>query len=235
MERTVSGTHMLQGISSMATKAVLADLAALCLQAGGAPITIESVGGVDATRRVQAGEAFDAVFLASDAIDKLLASGHLLPGSRVDLMRSGVSVAVRLGATIPDIASEAALRAAVQAAPSIGYSTGPSGVALTRLFARWGVATQLQDRMVQAPPGVPVGQLVAEGQVALGFQQTSELLHAPGITLVGPLPSEIAIVTTFSAGICSTSQQIDATRTLLQFFASPDALAAKQRQGMEAA
>lgn len=219
----------------MATRAVLADLAAQCVQAGGMPIRIESVGGVDAARRVQAGEAWDAVFLASDAIDKLIAGGHAVAGSRVDLMRSGVSVAVRAGSPVPDVSSETALKATVLAAPSIGYSTGPSGVALTQLFARWGVSAQLQDRIVQAPPGVPVGQLVADGKVVLGFQQTSELLHVPGITIAGPMPPAVAIVTTFSAAICTTCLQLDATRALLHFFASPAALVAKQRQGMDAA
>jgi len=198
-------------------------------------MAIESVGGVDAAKRVQAGETFDAVFLAGDAIAKLISSGHVLPDSRVDLMRSGVSVAVRTGAAVPDIHNEAALRAAVLAAPTIGYSTGPSGVALTQLFERWGVVADLQSRIVQAPPGVPVGTLVAEGKVALGFQQTSELLHVEGITRVGPMPAEVAIVTTFSAGICATCRDVPATRALLEFFASPAALPAKRRQGMDAA
>jgi molybdate transport system substrate-binding protein len=233
MQNTPATT--LTGISSMATRAVLADLVQAYVQQGGTPIAIESVGGVDAAKRVQAGEAFDAVFLAGDAIAKLIASGHVLPDSRVDLMRSGVSVAVRAGAAVPDIHNEAALRAAVLAAPTIGYSTGPSGVALTQLFERWGVATEVQSRIVQAPPGVPVGTLVAEGKVALGFQQTSELLHVEGITLVGPMPAEVAIMTTFSAGICVTCRDVPATRALLEFFASPAALPAKQRQGMDAA
>jgi molybdate transport system substrate-binding protein len=225
----------LQGISSMATKAVLAEVAQAYIETGGSEICIESVGGVDAAKRVKEGEAFDIVFLARDALDKLEASGHLLPGSIVDLMRSGVSVAVQAGSTLADISSEAALRAAVLAAPTLGYSTGPSGVALTQLFVRWGVAEQLQSRIVQAPPGVPVGQLVAEGKVALGFQQTSELLHVAGITIVGPMPAEVAIVTTFSAGICANSRQTEASRALLRYFASADSLAAKKRQGMDAA
>lgn len=229
-----SSNTPLTGISSMATRAVLADLVDAYVRQGGRSITIESVGGVDAAKRVQAGEAFDAVFLAGDAIAKLIASGHVLADSRVDLMRSGVSVAVPAGAAVPDIGSEAALRAAVLAAPTVGYSTGPSGVALTKLFERWGVAEALQSRIVQAPPGVPVGTLVAQGQVALGFQQTSELLHVAGITIAGPMPAEVAIITTFSAGICATSRDIAATRAVLDFFASPAALAAKQRQGMDA-
>lgn len=224
----------LSGISSMATRAVLADLAQAYAQAGGESVHIESVGGVDAARRVQAGEAFDLVFLASDAIDKLMASGHVRAGSRVDLMRSGVSVAVPSGAAVPDIGSEAALRAAVLTAPSVGYSTGPSGVALMQLFERWGVAAQLQGRIVQAPPGMPVGQLVAQGKVALGFQQTSELLHGHGIRIVGAMPESVAIVTTFSAGVCATCGRVEAAQALLEFFASPKALAAKERQGMSA-
>jgi ABC-type molybdate transport system substrate-binding protein len=115
----------------MATKPLLADLVALYqAQAPGVQVLVESVGGVDAAKRVQAGEAFDGVVLASDAIDKLVSSGHVLAGSRVDLVRSGVAVAVPAGQPVPDISTEAALKAAVLAAPTLGYSTGPSGVQL---------------------------------------------------------------------------------------------------------
>lgn len=151
----------LKGISSMATRLVLADLVDAFAQRSGDRADIESVGGVDAAKRVQAGEAFDVVILASDAIDKLIAGGHLQAGSRVDLVRSGVAAAVRAGAPVPDISSEDALRQAVLAARTLSYSTGPSGVALQKLFERWGIAEQIAPRIVQAPPGVPVGALVA--------------------------------------------------------------------------
>lgn len=222
-------------ISSMATKQVLADLIALYRQDHAVDIALESVGGVDAARRVQTGEAFDLVMLAQDAIDKLIAGGAVETGSRVDIVRSGVAVAVRAGAPRPDIGSEQALKAAVLAAPSLSYSTGPSGVQLVRLFERWGIAEQLQGRTVQAPPGVPVGSLVARGDAALGFQQLAELIHLPGIDLLGALPPEVQITTVFSGGIACTASQPDAARALLAFFASPAAAQAKQRQGMEAA
>ncbi len=222
----------LRGISSMATRLVLADLAQAYAQRTGNEVQIESVGGVDAARRVAAGEAFDVVFLASDAIDRLAAGGHVLPDSRVDLVHSGVAVAVREGAPRPDIGSEEALRAAVLAAPSLSYSTGPSGVALAALFERWGVAESLRARIVTPPPGVPVGSLVASGDVALGFQQYSELMHLPGITVLGDLPEPIQIVTTFTGAICATSPRPDAVRALLAFMASPEADDAKRRQGM---
>lgn len=226
---------VIKGISSMATRQLLAELLAGYEKRSGQQVAMESVGGVDAAKRVQADEAFDVVVLASDAIDKLVAAGKVVAGSKVDLVHSGVAVAVPAGAARPDIGSEDALKRAVQAASSIGYSTGPSGVALVRLFERWGIADEVQQRTVQAPPGVPVGSLVARGEVALGFQQSSELMHLQGIDVLGPLPDAVQITTTFSAGICTASQQAAAVRKMLDFMASPETADAKRRQGMEPA
>lgn len=225
----------LSGISSMATRAVLAELADDFTRRTGVPVALESVGGVDAARRVQAGEQFDVVVLASDAIDKLMASGAAQAGSRVDLVHSGVSVAVQTGQPHPDVGSEEAVRAAVLAAASVGYSTGPSGVALVKLFERWGILAQVQDRLVQAQAGVPVGSMVASGAVALGFQQLSELIHVEGIDVVGPLPDAIQITTTFSGALCATCRHAEAAHALLQSMAAPEASMAKIRQGMDPA
>lgn len=227
---------VLRGISSMATRQILAELATEFMLRTGHSVEIESVGGVDAARRVQAGEAFDFVVLGSDAIDKLIASAHLQAGSRVDLVNSVVAVAVPQGAPLPDLGSEVAVRNAVLAARRISYSTGPSGVALAKLFEHWGIASDIQSRMVQAPPGVPVGSLVARGEVDLGFQQLSELLHVPGITVAGTLPPSIQITTTFSAGVPSQavpgSPQATAMAALLAYLTSDAAVAAIERQGM---
>jgi molybdate transport system substrate-binding protein len=225
----------LTGISSMATRQLLAELTAAYTKQHGQPVNIASVGGVDAAKRVQAGEAFDVVILASDAIAKLIAAGHLRADSKANLVHSGVAVAVRAGRPSPDISNENAVRQAVLAAQTLSYSTGPSGVALAQLFERWGIAEQIKDRIVTAPPGVPVGSLVARGEVELGFQQLSELIHVEGITIVGPLPSGIQITTTFSAAITATCTRIAEVRALLDFMASNDAAAAKIRQGMEPA
>ena len=222
-------------ISSMATRQVLADLVAKFQQSSSQQVSVESVGGVDAARRVQAGEAFDVVVLAANAIGQLTEAGKIVPGSRVDLVRSGVSIAVRAGAPQPDIGSEEAVRQAVLSARSLSYSTGPSGVHLVKLFERWGIAGDIKNRIVQAPPGVPVGLLVARGEVELGFQQLSELIHLSGIDVLGPLPPAIQIITTFSAGLAVASTQAAAVRTLLDFMVSPAAVQAKLRNGMEPA
>lgn len=223
----------------MATRQVLAELGTAFEQRSGCAVAIEAVGGVGAAKRVAAGEAFDVVILASDAIDRLIAGGHLRAGSRVDLVRSEVAIAVRAGDAVPDVGSEEALKRAVLAARHISYSTGPSGVALAALFERWGIADEVRGRTLQAPPGVPVGTLVARGEVELGFQQLSELIHVEGITLVGGLPPGVEITTIFSAGLPvgldSDSPQGARVRALIEFMASPDAEAAKRRQGMEPA
>ena len=221
----------------MATRQVLAELVQAYAAHTGCQVEIESVGGVDAARRVQAGEAFDMVVLASDAIERLITSGRVLAGSRVDLVRSPVAVAVRAGAARPDLQNEASLRLAVTAARSIGFSTGPSGIYLTRLFERWGLTDTLRERMVQAPPGVPVAALVARGDIELGFQQLSELLHVEGIAIAGLLPTEIEFITTFSAGVCAGAAQAQApaVRGLLDFMTSPAAAEVKRKHGLEPA
>jgi molybdate transport system substrate-binding protein len=232
--RDASVTPPLVGISSMATRQLLTELARVNALAGGTPLVLESVGGVDAVKRAQAGETFDVVFLASDAIAKLVSSGHVQADSRVDLVRSQVAVAVQAGGRVPSIATEADVRLAVLSAASIGYSTGPSGTALIALFERWGIMADIGGKLRQAPAGVPVATLLAQGDVALGFQQRSELIDAPGIQVIADLPSEIAIVTIFSGGVCSTSKRSDEARALVASFAAPIYAAVKLQHGMTA-
>ena len=229
-------TSPIKLISSMATRQVLADLVALFEQQPSAPrVAVESVGGVDAAKRVRAGEAFDAIVLAAETIDQLIEAGHIVRGSRADLVTSGVAIAVRAGAVRPDIGTENAVKQAVLAARSLSYSTGPSGVHLSKVFERWGITDAIKSRIVQAPPGVPVGSLVADGKVDLGFQQLAELMHLKGIDVLGPLPPLIQIVTTFSAGVSPTSPQPDAVHAMCAFMRSPAAAAAKRANGMEPA
>ena len=219
----------------MATRQLLNELLALYAAQGGCALQLESVGGVDAAKRVQAGEDFDIVFLASDAIDKLVAAGHLDAATKVNLADSGVALAVRVGAPKPDISSGDAVRKAVLAASSLSHSTGPSGVALAKLFEAWGIAEEIKPRIVTAPPGVPVGSLVAKGAVELGFQQLSELIHLEGITLLGNLPADIQITTTFSAAISKASTHQAESQAVLAYLSSDAAAAAIRRQGMEPA
>jgi molybdate transport system substrate-binding protein len=222
-------------LSSMATREVLGELASGYQRDTSQAVACEAVGGVDVAKRVRAGEAVDVVVLANNAIDQLITDGKVLAGTRVDLVRSGIAVAVRAGAPRPDIASETAVKEAVLAAKTVGFSTGPSGVYLEKMFERWGVLGQLRGRMVVAPPGVPVGSLVADGAVDIGFQQLSELMSLPGIDVIGALPPAIQTITIFSGGVAVTCANPDAARALLEYMAAPAVAAVKQRYGMEAA
>jgi molybdate transport system substrate-binding protein len=233
MQRAVMSDTPITGISSMATRQVLTDLTDAYTLRTGQRVAFQSVGGVAALRRVEEGEAFDLVVLASHAIDKLAVAGRIDVTSRVGLARSGIAVAVAAGASRPAIASAADVREAVLSARSIGYSTGPSGVHLKQLFERWGIAGRIASRMVQAPPGVAVGTLIARGDVALGFQQMSELMGVQGIDILGPLPDEIQTLTVFQAAICTQAHAPHAARELLAFMTSREADSVKTSHGME--
>jgi len=210
----------LQAISSMATRRILDAMAERWQQQHPIRLSIEAVGGVDAARRVTAGEPFDLVFLADDPLQQLVRSGHVIEDSVTPLMASGVSVAVPSGTAHPPMRNAEDLRSAVLTADSVGVSTGPSGVALLRLFESWGLSAASGGRLRQAPAGVPVATFLARGEVALGFQQTSELSGMPGIEIVGPLPDEVAIVTLFSGGVACNARQPGPAREVLSYLAS---------------
>ncbi|HTC54164.1 MAG TPA: substrate-binding domain-containing protein [Steroidobacteraceae bacterium] len=227
-------TRALKVLSSMAAREVLAELIRGFITQSGQPVIAEAAGGVEVARRVQAGDEADVVVLADSAIDKLIAASALRAG-RVDLVKSGVAIAVRSGRPRPDVSTEDAVKAAVEAASSLSYSTGPSGVYLEKLFARWGILEAVRPRIVVPPPGVPVGSLVASGHAALGFQQLSELLNVAGIEVLGPLPAAIQTITTFSAGISVRCEQPQLAARLLDYMCQPAANAVKQSYGMEPA
>jgi molybdate transport system substrate-binding protein len=221
------------GISSMATRELLSELLRDYGRISGCRIVMESVGGVAAERRVMNGERFDIVVLADTVIDRLIGSGQVDGTTRVELARSGIALAVQGGARRPGIHDEAAVRDAILTARSIGYSTGPSGVHLMRLLERWGIAQAVAQRMVQAPAGVPVGSMVASGNAELGVQQLSELMHVPGIDVIGHLPDDIQQTTVFSAALCTGSAQRVAVEALFKYLISSAADQAKLGHGME--
>lgn len=202
-------------------------------KASGHKVATSFVGGVDLMKRMKAGESVDLVILAANSVDELIQHGIVVPGSRVDLAKSGVGVAVRAGAPSPDISSGDALKRALLAAKSIGYSTGASGTHLVGLFQRMGIADELKPKIRQAPPGVPVGDLIARGEVEIGFQQVSELLPVAGIVYLGPLPPDMQKFTVFSAGIHVAAKAPIAARALVQFLTSPAAVPVIKKKGME--
>jgi molybdate transport system substrate-binding protein len=220
-----------KGISSMATRQLLAELAAAYQQRTGHAVEIESVGGVDAAKRIRAGEAFDFAVLASDALGQLESDGSLVAGSIIGIVESPMAMAVRAGKPLPDPLDEAGVRAAMAGAGSIGISTGPSGAHVVTLARDWGLEEQVKARIVQARPGIPVAKLLADGEVEIGFQQLSEMLGAGGIE-VALLPESLQPKTVFAAGLCQASAHPEAARAFISYLASAGTAETKRRHGM---
>ena len=190
------------------------------------------VPSVQIMKRLRQGEIVDVVILSAPAIEDLIGRGVLLSGSRVDLATSGIGVAVRAGAARPDVSSGEALKAAVLAARSIVYSTGPSGLYLARLFERMGIAAALRSKVIQVQ-GEPAGAVVASGEAQIGFQQMSELLPISGIDIVGPLPADVQEITLFSAGVHAAAKAPETARALLRFFTAPAAAPVMAKWGLQ--
>ncbi len=183
--------------------------------------------------RLQRGEPVDVLIMAGEALDGLIKQGKVVAGTRVDLARSRIGMAVRAGAPKPDIRSVDAFTRALLDAKSIAYSASASGVYLsTELFQRLGIADRVKSksRMIESEP---VGAVVARGEAEIGLQQISELLPVPGIDYVGPLPSQIQKVTVFSAGIAVGAKDANAAKALIKFLASAAAVPAIAKSALE--
>jgi molybdate transport system substrate-binding protein len=196
-------------------------------------VTTTWAGTVDMMKRLTGGEVFDLVIMAGPSIDELVKQGKIVAGSRVDLAKSGVGVAVRAGAPKPDNTTSAGLKRAMLAAKSIAYSTGPSGVYIASLFQRMGIADAVKDKIKIGQPGTPIGEIIARGEAEIGFQQVSELLPVAGIDYIGPLPPDIQQITVFASGIHSAATQADAGKALVKFLTSPQAAPVIKKKGME--
>jgi molybdate transport system substrate-binding protein len=182
--------------------------------------------------RIRAGEAADVAILTAAGIDELTGEGTLARGSRVDLARSVVGVAVRAGAPRPDIGSAEAFTRALLGAGSLAYSrAGASGIFFAALVQRLGIADQVNAKATVIPSGL-TGELAARGEVELAVQQVSELMEVPGIDVVGPLPPELQEVTVFSGGLFAASPRRTAGMALLRFFASAEAGPVYERRGL---
>jgi molybdate transport system substrate-binding protein len=223
------------GITIMATAAVKEAFAELVPQferRAHVRVTPLWMPTVDMLRRLEGGEVVDLILLTGETIDALTAKGIVAAGTRSDIVRSRVGMAVRAGAPRPDIATQERFRQAMLAAESIAYSFGPSGVYVAELFERLGIAQTLGDRARQVK-GVPIGELVARGEAEIGFQQVSELLPVAGIDVIRELPPGIEKVETFATGLHRKSAQVQAACDFVTYLLSADAVPILRRAGLE--
>jgi len=223
----------LKVLSTQATEEAYRELVPQFEKDTGHKVTTVFTGTLDANKRLAAGETYDLLIMSGPSIDEHIKAGKVVPGSRVDLAKSGVGVGVKAGAPKPDISATEALKKTLLAAKSIGYSTGPSGVYVIGLFQRMGIADEVKGKLKQTPTGVFVGSIIASGEAEIGFQQVSELSHFAGVDYVGPLPADVQQFTTFSSGIVAGTKEADAAKALVKFITAPAAAAAFKKRGME--
>lgn len=228
-----TGAAEIRVLSTQATEEAYRELVPEFEKTTGHKVTTTFTGTLDANKRLAAGESYDLLIMAASAIEEHIKGGKVVPGSRVDLAKSGVGVGVKSGASKPDISTTEALKKTILAARSIGYSTGPSGIYVIGLFQRMGVADEIKGKLKQTPTGVFVGSIIANGEAEIGFQQVSELSHFAGVDYVGPLPADVQQFTMFSSGIIVGAKDADGAKTLVKFITAPAAAAAFKKRGME--
>jgi molybdate transport system substrate-binding protein len=199
-------------------KTLLIELMPAYERAGGKAPVITWGSAASLVKELAAGDRGDLAILTAEAVDDLIKDGTIVAGSRVDLARSGIGIAVRKGASKPDIGTPDALKRTLLAAKSVAHSkTGMSGIYFPSVLARLGIADQMRSKIVLPDPGTPVGEVIARGEAEFGVQQISELLPVAGIEIVGPLPAALQKITTFSAGLLAKAQEPDAAKALVTF------------------
>jgi molybdate transport system substrate-binding protein len=229
----MAGAAEIKVLSTQATEDTYRELVPQFEKATGHKVTTVFSGTLNVQKRLADGESYDMIIMAGPAIDAQIKAGKALAGSRVDLAKSGVALGVPKGAPKPDIGSVEALKKTLLAAKSIGYSTGPSGVYMLSLFEKLGIADEVKGKLKQTPSGVFVGNLIANREVEIGFQQVSEIATFPGVDFVGPLPAEVQQTTVFSSAIIAGAKQVEAAKALVKFLTTPQAAAAFRKRDME--
>jgi molybdate transport system substrate-binding protein len=219
-------------LSSLAHREAYLELVPQFERTSGHKVAITWAGTVDIMKRLAAGEIFDLVIVSSSSVDELIKQGKIT-GGRIDLAKTGIGVAVRNGTPRPDISTADALKRSLLAAKTIGYSTGPSGAYLVKLFERMGIAEEVKAKTRQVPSGGTVGPIIATGEAEIGFQQVSELVHVPGVDFVGPLPPEVQHVTVFSCAIPNAGPNGAAARDLVKFLTAKSADPVFKKHGLD--
>jgi len=220
-------------LASGAVKEAALELFPQFEKASGHKVAVTWAGTVDIKKKVAAGEAFDLVIVAAPELDTFIKDGKITAGSKVDIVRSSVGVAVKPGTPKPDLSSGDSLKKALLAAKSVGYSTGPSGVYMQQLFEKMGIADQIKVKAKQTGPGTPVATVIRSGEAEIGFQQVSELIHEAGIDFLGPIPADVQKITVFSSGVFTGAKAPTEARLLQKHLTAPAAAPVIKKHGLE--
>jgi molybdate transport system substrate-binding protein len=227
-------TAAIQVLSGGAMRRFMTEVIPLFERANGHEVSIRFALTREMKAEIEAGAAFDVALLPRSAIDQLVQSGKVRPGTAIDVVRSLVGFMVRTGASVPEIGTVDAFKTLLRQAKSISYSKGPSGEYVAGLLERLGLAAEMKDKTVFAI-GRPVGEVVASGEAEIGMQQIIENQPVKGAHLVGPLPAELGNFVAYTAGFAVAAGDDRPARGLVKFLASPEAVRIIREKGMEPA
>jgi molybdate transport system substrate-binding protein len=231
-----AGAAEIKVLSTGSVQDLLAALAPAFERVSGHKLVVSIKSGVEITSKVKAGDDADLVIAGVGLIDDLVTAGKIPAANRRKVLISGVGVAVRAGAPKPDISAPEKLKAALLAAKSVAYSSGPtrgpSGRHFASVIVRLGIAEQMKPKTVLVEVG-PVGVVVANGQAEIGAQQISELLPVPGVELVGPLPGDLQQVLIYTSGIPASAKNAAAAKAFVNFLTSEAAVPEIKKKGLE--
>jgi molybdate transport system substrate-binding protein len=223
-------------ISSNALKSSLEELAPAFEKATEHKLVFTFGAAIPLTAAIQKGAAFDLAVLTTSAVDDLVKQGKLVGATRTALVNSGAGVAVRKGAPKPDISSVEAFKRALLDAKSVAFvEQGGTGVYLKALLPRLGIADALAGRIKMLPPENPAAHAIANGEAEIGMTQISEILPYAGAELVGPLPKEIQLTTSFATAVGAGARQSEPAMALIRFLTAPAAAAVFKAKGLDPA
>jgi molybdate transport system substrate-binding protein len=223
-------------LASNGVKAVIEDLQKQAEQAIKRPLAIEYDTSSVVKKRIEDGAAFDVAILTSDVIDELAKAAKIDPGTRMEIARCGIGVGVRAGAAKPDIKTSAALKKALLASKSVTFAeNGASRKYILEMYDKFGIADAMKAKTVLEQGSERSNARVADGSADMILTLVSEILPAPGVQLVGPLPNDVQHYVNFAVGTSKNSKNADADKALTKFLSSPAVEGTLKAKGMQAA
>ena len=219
--------------STISAKEALIELVPEFEHVSGHKVAITYAGGSELARRISGGTSGDLFIGPEEFSSPLIAEGKLAAGTRTAFARSSTGLAVRAGATKPDIGTPDNLKSALQAAKSVSYSAGASGIHFVKILEKLGIADSVAAKRVAPRPGELIGAVVARGDADIGVQQISELLPVAGIEILGPLPAELQQTIVYGVTAFPQLSQRDAARAFVDFLRSEGARAVLRKKGLD--
>jgi molybdate transport system substrate-binding protein len=223
-------------ICSNGIKAVVEGIRPQFEHTSGNSLAIQYGSTAELKRKVDSGEAFDAVILGADAVDGLVKAGKVSSATVAEVARAGVGVGVRAGARKPDIHTADGMKQTLLAAKSVTYAKeGASRAFIEKMYDHFGIASEMQPKIMISPGSGESDDMVADGKAEIVLTLVSEILPAaPGVTLVGPLPAEVQGYVTFRAGVGTNAKNANEAKALVQYLKGPAAAPVYKAKGMEA-